>query len=79
MALLANRAGLVITQETSQAEWLGELGLADLVAEGKAVWNERSSIGDLEALAGRSRVNEAEALTDLSGLGGHRVVILKPR
>ncbi len=79
LALLANRAGLVITQETSQAEWLGELGLADLVAEGKAVWNERSSIGDLEALAGRSRVNEAEALTDLSGLGGHRVVILKPR
>jgi len=30
---------------------------------------------DLEALAGRSRVNEARALTDPAGLGAHEVLL----
>ena len=34
-------------------------------------------LGDLEAIAGRSRVAEAAALTDPAGLGAHRVVVLR--
>ena len=33
------------------------------------------AVGDLDALAGRSRIGEAAALTDPGGLGAHRVVL----
>lgn len=59
----------------SQADWLAGLGIADLVAEGTRIWDEGAHRGDLEALAGRSRVNEARALTDPAGLGAHRVLL----
>ena len=36
----------------------------------------RAHLGDLGAIAGRSRVHEAAALTDPSGLGAHRVFVL---
>jgi len=58
----------------TQAEWLAENGLAGLVAAARATWQARAAIGDLAAMAARSRVVEAEALTDRSGLGGHRVL-----
>ncbi len=58
----------------SQAQWLALHGIDDLVAVGRALWAERGAIGDLEALKARSRVREAEALCDLSGLGAFRVV-----
>jgi hypothetical protein len=60
----------------TQAEWLRELGIDELVADGKRAWDEGARRGDLAALAGRSRVNEAAALTDPEGLGGYRVVVL---
>lgn len=57
-----------------QAEWLRRGGIDDLVSEGRRVWSERAGVGDLVALAARSRVNEAAALTDPDGLGGFAVV-----
>ena len=50
--------------EQSQAEWLRDLGIDELAEEGRRTWEARAHIGDLEALAGRSRVGEASALTD---------------
>ena len=59
----------------TQAEWLAALGIDDLVAEGRRRWEaERPKVG-LEALAGRSRITEAAALTDVDGLGAHHVVL----
>jgi hypothetical protein len=53
------------------------LGIDQLVEAGRATWRERAHLGDLEALAGRSRATEATALTDPTGLGAHRVVVLR--
>ena len=41
-----------------------------------AAWDAGAARGDLAAIAGRSRANEAAALTDPGGLGAHRVVTL---
>ena len=57
-----------------QHEFLGAHGIDVLVAEGQRIWQERAHLGDLTAIRGRSRVTEAEALLDRSGLGGFRVV-----
>ena len=59
---------------TSQADWLRSHGLEQLVEEGRRVWAERAHLGDLEAVRARSRITEAEALTDPAGLGAFRVV-----
>lgn len=72
----AHSAGLSVVAWQTQAEWLRALGIDELVAEGKRAWEEGAHRGDLAALAGRSRINEAAALTDPDGLGGHRVVVL---
>ena len=58
----------------SQAGWLALHGLDELVEEGRRTWTERAAIGDLAALEARSRVREAEALTDPSGLGAFQVL-----
>ncbi|MDQ1443444.1 MAG: hypothetical protein QOG97_3672 [Acidimicrobiaceae bacterium] len=58
----------------TQAEWLAEQGLHSLVEAARALWRDRAGVGDLAALVARSRVHEAEALTDPGGLGGHRVL-----
>ncbi|MGH9118585.1 MAG: SAM-dependent methyltransferase [Acidimicrobiales bacterium] len=58
----------------SQAEFLTEHGIAELVDEGRRIWAERAHIGDLAALRARSRIAEAEALTDPGGLGGFTVI-----
>src|SRR5690606_24607885 len=47
--------------DRTQAEWLAEHGIEELVAEGRRIWHERAAIGDLAALRARSRVNEAAA------------------
>jgi SAM-dependent MidA family methyltransferase len=60
--------------DRSQADWLRAHGLEDLVEEGRRVWQERASIGDLAAVRARSRITEAEALTDPAGLGAFRVL-----
>jgi SAM-dependent MidA family methyltransferase len=58
---------------STQAAFLAAHGLDELVDEGRRVWLERASAPDLAALAARSRVREAEALTDVTGLGGFTV------
>jgi SAM-dependent MidA family methyltransferase len=60
--------------ERAQHEVLAEQGIDDLVAEGRRIWAERAGVGDLEAVRARSRITEAEALTDPAGLGAFRVL-----
>ncbi len=72
----ARAVGLAVSDECSQADWLRALGIDDLVEAGRSAWTERAHLGDLEAVAARSRVTEAAALTDPAGLGSHRVVVL---
>jgi SAM-dependent MidA family methyltransferase len=69
---LAHLAGTPASVAT-QAEFLARHGIDELVEEGRRIWDERAHLGDLEAIRGRSRVTEAEALCDLAGLGGFRV------
>jgi SAM-dependent MidA family methyltransferase len=60
--------------DSTQADWLRAHGIDALVAEGRRIWEERAHIGDLAAVRARSRVTEAAALTDPSGLGAFRVL-----
>jgi SAM-dependent MidA family methyltransferase len=62
------------TRVSQQADWLRAHAIDELVDEGKRVWEERKHIGDLESMRGRSRVNEAAALTDPASLGGFAVI-----
>ena len=57
-----------------QADWLRHHGLDQLVAAARATWHERAALGDLAAMAARSRVGEAAALCDPDGLGAFRVL-----
>jgi SAM-dependent MidA family methyltransferase len=61
-------------EHRTQADFLRAHGVDALVAEGRRVWAERAHLGDLEALKARSRVSEAEALTDPAGLGAFGVM-----
>jgi SAM-dependent MidA family methyltransferase len=70
----ARATGFSFAADRSQTEWLRDLGIDELSEAGRRAWEARAHVGDLEALAGRSRVGEAGALTDPEGLGGHRVV-----
>lgn len=58
----------------SQSQWLRLHGIDELVSEGKRAWVVNASAPDLVALRMRSRVGEAEALLDPTGLGGFTVV-----
>ena len=57
----ARRARRVLARRatTTQAEWLRDLGIDELVAEGRRTWEAGAARGDLEALAGRSRVTRS--------------------
>ncbi len=57
-----------------QADWLHAWDIGELVEEGRQLWAERSANPDVEALTARSRITEAEALTDPDGLGAFRVL-----
>ena len=59
----------------TQAEFLLAHGIDELVSEGREVWAERADVGDLKALAARSRTREAEALLDLDGMGGYKTLL----
>jgi SAM-dependent MidA family methyltransferase len=72
----ARRSGFKVAADDAQADWLRDLGIEALADEGRRQWEMRAQVGDLDALAGRSRVTEASALTDPAGLGAHRVVTL---
>jgi SAM-dependent MidA family methyltransferase len=54
---------------TNQRDFLLGLHIEALVEEGRRVWNERAHAADLVAIRARSRVREAEALTESGGLG----------
>ena len=58
----------------TQADFLRAHGIGELVVEGRALWNERASVGDLAALRARSRTREAEALLDPAGMGAFNVL-----
>lgn len=62
------------SRTATQADWLREHGLEALVDEGRRRWEDGAATGDLAALVGRSRVREAEALTDPGGLGAFAVL-----
>lgn len=57
------------TKTWTQAEFCAEMGIEDLVVEGRAYWREHAAKPDLAAMRMRSRISEAEALTDPDGLG----------
>jgi SAM-dependent MidA family methyltransferase len=73
----ARAVGFTLVDERAQADWLRDLGCDDLVEAGRRTWDAGAARGDLDALAGRSRVNEGAALTDPSGLGAHRVFVFR--
>lgn len=62
------------TSVCSQVEFLGKWGIEDLVDEGRRYWSAQEGAPDLTAMKMRSRVSEAEALLDESGLGSFRVL-----
>ena len=57
----------------SQSQFLQRWGIDELVDEGRRIWNEQASRPGLEAMKMRSRVSEAEALLEPTGLGGFLV------
>ena len=71
--VLADIPGAIVQR---QRDWLLGLGIDQLVEEGRRAWDAAAAAPDLRALAMRSRVAEAEALTDPAGLGGFQVVTI---
>ena len=59
---------------TTQRQFLERLGIAQLVEEGRQIWTENASAPDVAALRARSRIREAEALLEPSGLGNFVVL-----
>ena len=53
----------------TQADFLHRLGVEDLVEAGRRYWHDHAARPDLRAMRMRSRVSEAEALLDPTGLG----------
>ena len=54
---------------TTQAEFLHQWGIDELVHEGTEFWEKLKHAPDVAAMKMRSRSNEATSLTDSSGLG----------
>lgn len=59
---------------STQANFLTSHGVDGLVEEGRIAWEKAASSPDLAAMTMRSRVREAEALLDASGLGAFSVL-----
>jgi SAM-dependent MidA family methyltransferase len=59
----------------TQAQFLQQLGIDELVLEGKAYWEQLSGAPDVAAMKMRSRAIEHDALTDMNSLGSTRVLI----
>jgi SAM-dependent MidA family methyltransferase len=59
-----------------QAEWLQTWGIDELVSEGSRYWEQHKSAPDVAAMKMRSRANEAQALSNLDGLGAFSVLEL---
>ena len=65
---------LFFAQISSQADWLVNHGINELVDEGRYYWEAHASMPDLEAMLMRSRVRESEALCAPDGLGNFTVI-----
>jgi SAM-dependent MidA family methyltransferase len=59
----------------SQAQFLRQWGIDELVEEGRLTWASSAARPDVRALSMRSRVRESEALVDLNGLGAFRALV----
>ena len=59
----------VPTSVTTQADFLRQWDVDALVGEGREYWSQHASAPNLAAMKMRSRISEAEALLDTSGLG----------
>lgn len=62
------------TSTRTQTDFLHDHGLDELVDEGRRIWADQGLSGGLEAIAAQSRIREAEALTDPTGLGSFTVL-----
>jgi len=60
---------------STQADFLTQWGIDELVHEGTAYWENMKHAPDVAAIKMRSRSNETKALTDSSGLGSFDYVI----
>jgi SAM-dependent MidA family methyltransferase len=58
----------------TQSEFLDGHGIDELVLAAEAYWDEHGASGELAALKARSRVSEAQTLTDVDGLGAFLVL-----
>jgi SAM-dependent MidA family methyltransferase len=58
----------------TQAQFLQLWGIEELVEEGRAAWRAAAAAPTLAAMKMRSRISEAEALTDATGLGAFSVL-----
>lgn len=72
---VAQRHGFRLADAPTQRAWLESLGVREMVEDARRRWEARAAIGDLEAMAARSWIAEADALTDPTGLGGHAVFL----
>jgi SAM-dependent MidA family methyltransferase len=61
-------------RDRPQAEFLAQHGIAALRDAAASAWQAAAARPDVEALKARSRVDEAAALTDPTGLGAFRVL-----
>ena len=71
--LMETVSGLSVTL---QSDWLRRWGIEELVSEGSQYWDEHKTAPDIAAIKMRSRVNEAQSLTDRDGLGAFSVLEL---
>lgn len=62
------------TKISSQADWLADHGIHELVGEGRNYWQAHAAKPDLQAMLMRSRVRESEALCAPDGLGNFTVL-----
>jgi SAM-dependent MidA family methyltransferase len=63
-----------ITADRSQADFLRAHGIDELVTAARSQWEAAAAAPTVDALKARSRVSEAAALTDPTGLGAFRVL-----
>ncbi len=54
---------------STQAEWLAAAGIDSMTADARALWQRKRSQPTAEALAARTLLDEAAALTDPDGMG----------
>jgi hypothetical protein len=59
---------------STQADFLAQWGINELVSEGTDHWESMKNAPDVAAMKMRSRSNEATSLTDSLGLGLFEIV-----